>query len=70
VVAGSKSSSTVATTSVVEAPGVMRRSGRPTTKEDHRGEHCRSSMMCMPPQVDTPGAVQRSGRPAAEEDRR
>jgi hypothetical protein len=67
---GSKSSSTMATTLVVEVPGVVQRSDRPATEEDRKGERFRSSTVSTPPKVDVPREAQRSDRPAVEEDHR
>jgi hypothetical protein len=68
-VAGSKISSTVATMSVMEAPGVARRSSQPAAEEDCRGERWRPSTVATLPKVDAQGAVQGSWRPTAEGDR-
>jgi hypothetical protein len=62
-VASSKSSSTVATMPVVEAPGVARRSSQPTVEEDSRGQHWRPSTMATPPEVGAQGAAYCRGRP-------
>jgi hypothetical protein len=52
VATGSKSTSTVATMLVVEAPGVGRRSGRPATEEDRRRERWRPSTVSTSLEVD------------------
>jgi hypothetical protein len=67
--ADSKSSSTVATMSMVEAPGAAQSLGCPAMEEDRRGQHWRPSTVSTPPEVDALGVAQRSERHATEGDR-
>jgi hypothetical protein len=66
-VAGSKSSSTVATMLVVETAGAARRLERPATEEDCRGGRRGLSTVSTPPEVDAPGAANPYGLGLAEE---
>jgi hypothetical protein len=70
VVVGFKSSSTVATMSLVEAAGAAQRLRRPTVEEDRKGGHRGSSMVATPSEVDAPGEAQKLGYPAVEGDHR
>jgi hypothetical protein len=66
--AGSKSSSTVPTMLVVEAPDLAQKLGRPAAEEDCRRECWGSSTMSTLPEVDAPWATQMSDQSATEED--